>query len=42
MHNLVRQHLLHGQDLMKCADKHWFERVFQVGDQVYLKLQPYV
>ena len=41
--NLVRQHLLRAQDHMKRqADKGCSERVFQVGDRVYLKLQPYV
>ncbi|XP_039811591.1 uncharacterized protein LOC120674480 [Panicum virgatum] len=43
MHNLVREHLIRAQDRMKRqADKGRSERVFQVGDRVYLKLQPYV
>ena len=43
MQNLVRQHFLRGQDRMKQQDdKGRSERVFQVGDRVYLKLQPYV
>jgi hypothetical protein len=43
MQNLVRQHLLRAQDRMKWqADKGRSERVFQVGDRVFLKLQPYV
>ena len=43
MQNLVRQHLIRAQDRMKRqADKGRSERVFQVGDRVYLKLQPYV
>lgn len=41
--NLVRQHLLRAQARMKRqADKQRSEREFSVGDQVYLKLQPYV
>jgi ribosomal protein L21E len=43
MVNLVRQHLLRAQQRMKSqADKRRSEREFQVGDKVYLKLQPYV
>jgi len=43
MQNLIRQHLLRAQDRMKRqADKRRSERSFQVGDQVYLKIQPYV
>ncbi|KAK1695873.1 hypothetical protein QYE76_012570 [Lolium multiflorum] len=39
----VRQHLLRMQQRMKNqADKHRTERVFSVGDMVFLKLQPYV
>lgn len=40
---LIQQHLLHAQSRMKNqADQQRTERVFQVGDQVFLKLQPYV
>jgi hypothetical protein len=40
---LIQQHLGRAQERMKRqADKHRSERVFQVGDSVYLKLQPYV
>jgi hypothetical protein len=43
MTELTRQHLARAQQRMKHqADKNRVERVFQVGDQVYLKLQPYV
>lgn len=43
MVDLIRQHLLRAQQRMKSqADKHRSERVFQVGDRVYLKLQPYI
>jgi hypothetical protein len=39
----VRQHLLRMQQRMKHqADKHRSERSFSVGDEVFLKLQPYV
>lgn len=39
----VRQHLLRAQQRMKHqADKRRSERSFQVGDFVYLRLQPYV
>lgn len=42
MLDLVRQ-LLRAQQRMKMqADKRRTERSFQVGDMVYLKLQPYV
>jgi hypothetical protein len=40
---LIRQHLARAQERMKMqADKHRSERTFQVGDNVYLHLQPYV
>jgi hypothetical protein len=43
MQSVAKQHLLHAQDRMKRqADKHRSERQFQVGDFVYLKLQPYI
>ncbi|WVZ87967.1 LOW QUALITY PROTEIN: hypothetical protein U9M48_034538 [Paspalum notatum var. saurae] len=43
MLSLIQQHLLRAQQRMQHqADKHRSEREFQVGDWVYLKLQPYV
>ena len=43
MQNLIKQHLLLAQRRMKDqADKKRSERTFQIGDWVYLKLQPYV
>jgi hypothetical protein len=40
---LVKQHLMRAQQRMKHQeDKKRSEREFQVGDQVYMKLQPYV
>lgn len=43
MQNLLRQHLERVRMRMKHqADKNRSERVFAVGDSVYLKLQPYV
>jgi hypothetical protein len=43
MQHLVKQHLQRAQDRMKRqADKGRSERQFQVGTQVFLKLQPYV
>jgi hypothetical protein len=43
MENLIRQHLLQAQQRMKSqADKKRSERTFQIGEMVYLKLQPYV
>jgi hypothetical protein len=43
MKGLIKQHLSRAQDRMKQqADKGRSERQFQVGDMVYLKLQPYV
>jgi hypothetical protein len=39
----VRQHLLRMQQRMKAqADKHRTEREFAVGEEVFLKLQPYI
>lgn len=39
---LLHQHLLRAQQRMKVQeDKHRTEREFQVGDMVYMKLQPY-
>jgi transposase InsO family protein len=43
MVRLVQQHLLRAQQRLKSqADKGRTERHFEVGDMVYLKLQPYV
>lgn len=43
MQALVQQHLFRAQHRMKVsADKNRSDRSFQVGDQVYVKLQPYV
>ena len=43
MQALVKQHLLCAQARMKRqADEGRAERTFQVGDMVFLKLQPYV
>jgi hypothetical protein len=43
MQTIIRHNLARAQQRMKHqADKHRQERVFQVGDWVYLKLQPYV
>jgi hypothetical protein len=40
---VIKQHLLRAQQRMKVqANKNMSEIVFQVGDQVFLKLQPYV
>lgn len=39
----VRQHLLRTQQHMKLyADKNRIERSFSIGQEVFLKLQPYV
>jgi hypothetical protein len=41
--SMLQQQLLHAQQRMKAqANKHRFEREFQVGDLVYLKVQLYV
>lgn len=43
MHSLIQQHLLRAQARMKLqTDKHHSELTFEVGDWVFLKLQPYV
>lgn len=43
MQNVLKQHLSRAQERMKRqADKHRSERQFNVGDMVYLKLQPYI
>jgi hypothetical protein len=43
MTKLIQQHLLRAQQRMKSqADKKRVKRFFNVGDKVYLKLQPYV
>jgi hypothetical protein len=42
MNRLIRDHLICAQTRMKHqADKHKSDRVFSVGDWVYLNLQPY-
>jgi hypothetical protein len=43
MQQAIQQHLLQAQQRMKrFADQKRSERTFQVGDQVYLRLQPYI
>lgn len=43
MNQLLQQHLLRAKQRMKHqADKHRSERVFQVNDMVFVRLQPYV
>ena len=43
MLELLRQHLLITQQRMKRqADKHHSERLFEVGDSIYLKVHPYL
>jgi hypothetical protein len=42
MEAVIQQNLLRAQQRMKAqADKHRQEREFDVGDWVYMKLQPY-
>lgn len=42
MQQLLKENLVEAQSRMKYfADKNMSERVFEVGDQVYLKLQTY-
>jgi hypothetical protein len=41
--SLLQQQLHYAQDRMrKQDDKHHSERSFQVGDSIYLKMQPYI
>jgi hypothetical protein len=43
VHKLIQQQLLRAQQRMKSqADKNRSEREFQIGDMVYLKLQPHI
>lgn len=43
MNDLIQQHLFRSKERMKRhADKKRTERQFQVGDMVFLKLQPYI
>jgi ribosomal protein L21E len=43
MQHLIKQHLARAQERMKRqSDKKRSERQFQIGDMVFLKLQPYV
>jgi len=43
LNRVIQQQLQRAQQRMKLqADKHRMERVFQPGDLVYMKLQPYV
>jgi hypothetical protein len=43
MTDLILQHLARAQLHMKSqADKHRSERSFDVGDMVYVRLQPYI
>lgn len=41
MINSLKQHLTKAQFRMKQADKHRSERIFSIGDWVWLQLQPY-
>lgn len=43
MLRVIKQNLLRAQQRMKYqVDKHRSDRTFQVGDMVYLRLQPYI
>jgi transposase InsO family protein len=43
MSDLILQHLAHAKECMKRqADKNMSEREFQLGDMVFVKLQPYI
>jgi hypothetical protein len=43
MQEVIKNNLQWAQTRKKAqADKYWQEREFQVGDWVYVKLQPYV
>lgn len=43
MKDLIKQHLARAQERMKSqTDKKRSERTFEIGESVYLKLQPYI
>lgn len=43
MTELIKQHLLHAKQRMKKQpDQHRTKRQFEIGEQVFLKLQPYI